>query len=177
MNKIILMIFCIICVISAICEAGTIISPENGKLSSERISLGGISIFAKPQYVRKTYGNPIRTEVKGYRSIYYYGKDESFIICFINDEDILRDVPSVTSIETTANNGITTPDGICVGMDEAVIIEIYGKPDQLQEPIERNAWNKVYHYWGNVQLGAGARCLSFSCKNGRITAITCWYYL
>ena len=62
-------------------------------------------------------------------------------------------------------------------MDEAVIIEIYGKPDQLQEPIERNAWNKVYHYWGNVQLGAGARCLSFSCKNGRITAITCWYYL
>ena len=180
MKKIFLMIFCIIYFTSVICEADTIIAPENGKLSPERISLGGISIFSNSQYVRKIYGNPKRTKVDYPHSIYYYGKDESFIVYFTNDEEFFKNSTNkqlVTNIETNANNGISTPDGICVGMDEAIIIETYGKPEQLQEPNKRTNWNKVYYYWGNVKLGAGARCLSFACNNGRITSIACWYYI
>ena len=169
-----ILFFTILCfVMSLTASAEKLIPTENGTIAYERMALGGIHIFDKPQYVKQIYGNPKRTQNNGTFSTFCYGQDESFRIRIINSD--LRSAPCVISLISNANNEIETPDGIHVGMDEDVLIRTYGNPYQIDEADKTNDWHKIYHYAGYEKA---AYCfLSFACRDGEIRHITCWYYL
>lgn len=162
-----------LCGIFNFCSAKRLIPTDSGTISYERMSLGGINIFAKPQYVKKIYGEPVRIQNNTTFSTFCYGQDESFRVRFINSA--LKNAPVAIILISDKNNGIETYDGVHVGMDEDVLKEIYGTPYQIDEADEKNNWHKIYQYAG---YGKAAYCfLSFACRDGEIKNITCWYYL
>lgn len=95
--------------------------PDTGDISEKEIALGGITLGATEDYVKKIYGEPTNVN-------YDYGAFEhsktfdyggTFKVKFGNGK--------VTSVETTANNGIKTPSGFSVGSRLSDIINYYNR--------------------------------------------------
>ena len=119
-------------------------------LPEEAHSLGGLKIGSSRAYVESIYGTPDRLESSMYTNIgpnhsdvkvlyYYYGN--SFKLLIRTDRD------SVMDINTTANNGIETPQGLHVGSTTADIERTFG---WLPEGLEGNGtpMNYAYSYEG-----------------------------
>jgi hypothetical protein len=73
-----------------------------------------------------------------------------------------KGVNYVDQIEVTQNNGIATPDGAYVGMEECVIEELYGIPFKKFE-MQKNI--TTYWYFAETQL------LAFEVKDGVVIRI------
>lgn len=139
---------------SAIIEA----QDNHGTLSANRLVLGYVTLDDTPITVRKIYGIPDFIDDSN-GSTYYYGKD--FKILFIG-----RDNSSICDITTTANNGIATADGVCVGMSAEILKQVYGEPTYKRE----NATEINYWYYGNQENNW--KYFQFKVVNGIITKIS-----
>ncbi|KUH56596.1 MULTISPECIES: hypothetical protein [Megasphaera] len=94
----------------------------------ESLYLGGIGYGNDGSYVRQIYGAPTEIEREYTSSVpsgsvveYEYGDSVSIHLA---DEIVYR-------VESSANNGWQTPEGIHVGMDASVLQETYGAPDVI----------------------------------------------
>lgn len=133
------------------------------------LALGGVALFTRFANVQQIYGEPTRTSYEdikiwgGTIRFYtqYYGNG-SFSATATNHDGIL-------SVVTTANNGITTPAGIKVGMSEKLLLMSYGVQD--------NKWNdkdgNSILIYNEKKTGVGTRdALEFTISDGRIIKIT-----
>lgn len=100
-------------------------------VASDQIALGGIVPGATLDEMIAVYGQPIQTDDDEY----------SFGTGFIVEvDDHNRNV--IEKIVTLNDNGIGTPNGVHVGMNESVIQSTYGRPDK----IDRDVYDTEYKY-------------------------------
>ncbi len=134
------------------------------------LALGGVTLFTRFANVQHIYGQPTSTSYKDYNiwggtSRFYtqrYGNG-SFIVTATN-----RD--GVVSVTTTADNGIGTPAGIKVGMNQGRLAMVYGEVDSIWDD---NNGDKIFVY--NVKyekMAAEPDSLQFTVRNGRIIKIS-----
>ncbi len=133
-------------------------------LSKNQVALGGIPLDASLLYVNSIYGQPTRIE-GGRQWISHYGN--GFLVYSSpkyngKDSPYQKGVNYVDQIKVTQNNGIATPDGAFVGMDEHVIEELYGEPFNKFE-----SQNNVMTYW----YFAETQLLAFEAKDGFVISI------
>jgi hypothetical protein len=134
------------------------------------LALGGVTLFTRFANVQRIYGQPTRTSYEDYNIwggtsrfyTQYYGNG-SFSVTATN-----RD--GVVSVTTTANNGIGTPAGIKVGMNQGRLAMVYGEVDSIWDD---NNGDKVFVYYENVNAKAvEPDSLQFTVRNGRIIKIS-----
>ena len=134
-----------------------------GKISDDRIALGGIAIGCSEEYVREVYGPPktVGREFYAPRGQYIreYQYGDSFSLSFLEDGTVFR----MMSMELP--NGIATPDGICVGSSYTDILTRYGEPDLRQIDGE------VDHFWYFGEGESGN--LVFHVSYGKVIGIVC----
>ena len=152
------------------------------KVEPSRIAIGGIGMNNTKDYVRNIYGHPDKMESKTYtkavggngsggifgfqigdtQDIWYYG--DSFKIIFGNGK--------VTEINSTAKNGLKTPDNISVGMKINALYEKYGQPDSTYKDESNGEVSFIYGSIYNNDLNY----LHFNINNGIITEMrVAWY--
>lgn len=128
-KKIAVMIFTLSMLAVGSCFAAMV-----GNVPDSEASLGGITLGNKMSYVRSIYGEPTeqhrtKTVLNENGVAYRYGQG-FFILENLYDY-------SIEEIVTTANNGISTPRGVTVGIPKATVDALYG---------EGYLWNGVYRY-------------------------------
>ena len=133
-------------------------------LSKNQVALGGIPLDASLEYVNSIYGPPTHID-GGVQWVSYYGN--GFLVCSSprpngKNSHYEKGINYVDTIKVTQNNGITTPDGAYVGMQESIIEELYGKPfNRFLNPDGAT----TYWYFANTQL------LAFEVKKGVVISI------
>lgn len=121
-------------------------------LQNDQIALGGITPGSTLERVKSIYGEP--TQI---------GDDEfQFGTGFIVEVKE-RDRNIVEKVVTMNNNGIKTPEGVRVGMNESAIESTYGRPDK----IDRDTYDTEYKY----RSQDGKREMEFKVVNGVIVKI------
>lgn len=129
----------------------------------DQVLVGGIGPGSAVSYMKSLYGQPDSTNFDTpTQATYTYGN--SFIVT-----SNPSDVSTVFTVLSSGHNGLNTPAGVGVGMDEAVITEKYG-------PCERKGEvNGVtyYHYAmePNPSLPNAFGGYSFGVENGKIISI------
>lgn len=137
------------------------ISTVFAAISDSEFAIGGVTIGSSADYVQSIYGEPTHISDKvpnaegGYSYSYAYGS--SFYIFFDANTNV------VTGIFSTANNGLTTPAGLTVGMDADAIEQAYGEP-----------WKNDRGYISYHEEG---KWLVFTTHNGKITEIKLFDYV
>ena len=132
------------------------------------LALGGVTLFTRFANVQRIYGQPTSTSYEDYNIwggtsrfyTQYYGNG-SFSVTATN-----RD--GVVSVTTTANNGIGTPAGIKVGMNQGRLAMVYGEVDSIWDD---NNGDKIFVYYENVN-NKEPDGLQFTVRNGRIIKIS-----
>ena len=128
-KKIALMIFTLSMLAVGSCFAAMV-----GKVPDSEASLGGITLGNKMTYVRSIYGElteqrRAKTVLNENAILYRYGKGFFILENLYNY--------TVEEILTNANNGISTPMGITVGLPKSTVDTVYG---------EGRLWNGAYLY-------------------------------
>ena len=136
-------------------------------IANEELSLGGITLESSSDYVRGIYGEPDRivksnSRFTGPMQTYYYGT--SFRLMMKNDK--------VEQLDSTGNNGIKTPSGICVGMTRSDLEATYGKPNKVNRNTAGYISNYYYGSENNFYTGAQFRFDG----SGRISSISIGYF-
>ncbi len=128
-------------------------APCFAEIPPEEVSLGGITLRDKPEYVKQVYGEPSSYDPHGTDSV-IYNYNGTFKIMFASGKYMYW-------IETTANNGIATPSGVTVGMNESVLNQ-YG--DTYYDKYEHGINYKAFWARGRILL-------IFGIENGKIISI------
>ena len=129
----------------------------------DQVLIGGIGPGSAVSYMKSLYGQPDATNFDTpTQATYTYGNS---IVITSNPSD----VSTIWTVLSSGHNGLNTPAGVGVGMDEAVITEKYG-------PCERKGEvNGVtyYHYAmePNPSLPNAFGGYSFGVENGKIISI------
>jgi len=105
-----------------------------GNVPDSEASLGGITLGNKMTYVRSIYGElteqrRAKTVLNENAILYRYGKGFFILENLYNY--------TVEEILTNANNGISTPMGVTVGVPKSTVDTLYG---------EGRLWNGAYLY-------------------------------
>ena len=133
---------------------GSFVSAE---ISPSEIALGGIPLGASPEYLKSVYGEPTSYD-KSDDGVNYggviYNYNNTFKVYYADGKYMYW-------LKTSANNGIGTPSGICVGMPESVL-EKYGETYSTHQ--EGNVTTKAYWARGRI-------ILEFRIMNGKIISI------
>ena len=151
MKKVFAVIFCLTIFASSNCFAS---------ISSNRFFLGGLTLEKPMREVNEMYGKATRFEKDGASTLYYFG-DESFCIIEFNDR--------IIAIHSNDNNEIATPDGVTVGMAEQVVLDVYGKPDNLTQQAD-GLKNYIY-----LKSGRKYEELNFFVRENKIVGISLGY--
>lgn len=116
------------------------------------MALGHITIGNLENHIIASYGKP-NDLVQGMHDeyTYVYGQGKDFMVTFDKNH-------MVKKVTTTANNGIATPAGLIVGLDEKTLRKVYGTP-QVDGDIL-------------TYLGEHHTKLEFTILDGYITTIT-----
>ena len=128
-KKIALMIFTLSMLAVGSCFAAMV-----GNVPDSEASLGGITLGNKMTYVRSIYGElteqrRAKTVLNENAILYRYGKGFFILENLYNY--------TVEEILTNANNGISTPMGVTVGVPKSTVDTLYG---------EGRLWNGAYLY-------------------------------
>ena len=96
--------------------------------NADQAAIGGISVGSSTEYIKGIYGEPtkIRLDESSQATesqTWYYG--DTFHIDFVNG--------TAACITTSGNNGLTTPDGITVGMKKRKMTSKYGRPENTDK--------------------------------------------
>lgn len=129
------------------------------------MALGGIYSGADEQYVLKIYGKPDKIKVDQNKKDYFDGKSKTYL--YGTDFHILFVDNKVFNVKTTGKNGISTPSGITVGMQESQIYSTYGTPDNKSP-------NTCYY---KLEGGFENFGIRFDFEKGKITSIMCGEFI
>ena len=132
----------------------------SASISSNRFYLGGLSLDKPMREVTEMYGQAARVEKNDSLTFYYFG-DESFCIVEFAER--------IFAIHSNDNNEIATPDGVTVGMAEQVVLDVYGKPDNLIQQTD-GLKNYVYN-----RAGRKYEDLIFFVRNEKVVGISLKY--
>lgn len=118
MKKLLMLTIGMLFVLSTVCFAD--------HLPDSEFALGGISIKGDVtiDYVRSIYGEPQVVKRSQHGAEYSYGDTVIIRTSMLNKNHI----ECVRSIQTTANNGFSTPSGLSVGMTVEDMLDMYGSP-------------------------------------------------
>ena len=98
--------------------------PFYGGIPYEKVAIGGLQLGNTREYVKSIYGEPDSDEtvenVLELVPVQVWKYGQSLMIHFANGK--------IQRIVVSANNGLSTPDGLRVGMKEYDIKKIYGEP-------------------------------------------------
>lgn len=122
---------------------------------SERMAIGGISTGSSAEYTKSIYGEPNKIRVSEDNQkleTWYYG--DTFQIDFLDG--------IACNVTSSGANGLSTPDGITVGMKKYNMTSVYGKP-QISDKYKTRA---IYTY----KTENGTKML-FITNNGIISEI------
>ena len=114
--KILLFLICLLGLNISICSASKV-------FNAEQAAIGGISVGSSTEYIRGIYGDPNKIlvdedSINSDSQTWYYG--DTFMIDFVNG--------IASCVVTSGNNGLTTPDGVTVGMKKKAMTSKYGSP-------------------------------------------------
>ena len=128
-KKVAVMVFALSMMVVSTCLAYTF-----GPVPASEASLGGITLGSPISYVRSIYGEPTeqrraKTVLNENAILYRYGKGFFILENLYNY--------TVEEILTNANNGISTPMGVTVGVPKSTVDTLYG---------EGRLWNGAYLY-------------------------------
>ena len=121
-------------------------------LANDQIALGGITPGSTLDRVKSIYGEPTQVSDDEYQ----FGT--GFVV-EVKEHD--RNI--VEKVVTFNNNGIKTPEGVRVGMNESAIESTYGRPDK----IDRDTYDTEYKYRSQDHQ----REMEFKVVNGIIVKI------
>lgn len=122
----------------------------NATIGEDEVALGGLSVRSDISTAVNIYGQPDRIHGQSY----YWG----------NGFEVRADNHNKISwIETTADNGISTPSNLKVGSSVNDLYKIYGRPDYSWVELQGSAY--VYKYEG------GWNTLIFTAQNDKIIKI------
>ena len=99
-------------------------------LDSDKIALGGLTPGVTLDQVIAVYGEPTQID------------DDEYLFGTGFTVGVKDHTNVVEKLVTVNNNGIKTPDGVRVGMNESAIQTAYGKPDK----IDRDSYDTEYKY-------------------------------
>ena len=130
--------------------AGSCFAAIVGNVPDSEASLGGVTLGNSMSYVRSIYGAPTgQNRTKGHEKQdvmeYRYGKG------FFIRESLYS--YTIDEIITNANNGISTPMGVTVGVPKSTVDRLYG---------QGHIWDGAYRYLTDrgkriqIQYGADA---------------------
>ncbi len=127
--KTFLLLLTMLCVLGTTCLAEkTPNNPTPVPLPQERMALGGIHVGDTSEVVKSILGEPDSQEY-GYSqmtekkfAIWEYGNSATIHYFEKNGEYFVQ------IVKVDADNGLATPDGIKVGMDEKALKKAYGEP-------------------------------------------------
>lgn len=144
MKKFPILIFMLISLVCSVCFA---------EIPRSEVALGGVPLGSTPEYVKSIYGEPSSYD-RGAGDSIIYNYNGTFKIMFASGKYMYW-------LETTANNGITTPSGVAVGMN-ASILNKYG--EVYYDRIENGIRYKAFWAQGRVVL-------IFGISNNKIISI------
>ena len=125
--------------------------------NADQAAIGGISAGSSTEYIKGIYGEPNKIRINDNSQdlnteTWYYG--DTFQIDFVNG--------IASSVVSSGNNGLSTPDGIAVGMKKSKMTSKYGRPEHADKYGNR----AIYTY----QADNGSKML-FVIRNGVISEI------
>ena len=112
-------------------------SSASAKISDDNVVLGGLVPRTDISTAISVYGEPDKVE----HQRYYWGNGFTIISNNLNE---------ISIIETTADNGISTPPGLHVGSTVNEMYLAYGKPDNASLEISGNGYE--YYYEGDWNI-------------------------
>ncbi|MBO6245210.1 MAG: hypothetical protein J6N55_02880 [Anaerovibrio sp.] len=130
------------------------------QLPTSEMSLNGISPGASMDYIKGIYGEPQLLRSNSGEKTYSYGGT-----LFLRTIQYGNSHESVTFVESTANNGFSTPAGVTVGIKVSELFDLYG-PEELQV----NSNSETFYHYTRRESGSGITMLIFVTGN-RISAI------
>lgn len=129
-------------------------------LPTSEMNLNGIRPGTSMDYVRGIYGEPQLLNSNNGEKSYSYGGS-----LYIKTSQYGNSPENVTFVESTANNGFSTPSGVTVGMKVSELFDIYGP-----EKLEVNSNGETFYHYMRREPGSGITMLVFVTGN-RISAI------
>lgn len=153
-KKVVITMIIIIFITFGICSAYGL---PKGTLAENQLYLGYINIGSTPQKVTSVYGQPNRIDERNGMT-YYYGNTLKFSFMGKGDSWLY-------DITTTDNNGITTADGVAVGMLVSKLYDTYGTPNYTRK--DKDA-TRYWYYWERSSYVY----FTFTVKNGKIVQIS-----
>ena len=140
------------------------------RIPASGVAIGGVGLGTTPGQVKRIYGEPTdsrRVYSKadgGYITQYIYGN--SYSITFYE----LPGGAYADFVNCSSDNGLATPAGVLVGMDETVLTSVYGAPDVKSEDPTSHITRYVYKASG----GRGEQ-LIFLSQHGKIVNMSACY--
>ncbi len=129
-------------------------------LPTSEMNLNGIRPGTSMDYIKGIYGEPQLLRSNSGEKTYSYGGT-----LFLRTIQYGNSHESVTFVESTANNGFSTPAGVTVGMKVSELFDLYG-PEELQV----NSNSETFYHYTRRESGSGITMLIFVTGN-RISAI------
>lgn len=131
-------------------------------LPDSEFCLGGISVKGTStiEYVRSIYGEPQLVSKNDHSAEYRYGDTVKIKTSTFGNERVFF-------IETTDNNGFSTPSGLAVGMTAEDMLDMYGDP-RSERDLKNGGTCYVY---GDKYRSGGAGMFIETNKQGIITMI------
>lgn len=137
-----------------------------GTLAPNQVALGRVHIHYSPNQVTALWNTA--TSVSGHGKWLTYTYGDTFGVRF-HQGGYSRQDYGVSEVSTIANNGIATPAGIEVGMNESILTKKYGMPSRLASASRDNGYTTTYFYYGyGTELGHE---LSFDVRENKIIKI------
>lgn len=137
-----------------------------GTLAPNQVALGKVHIHDSPDQVVSYW--KAATHVSGHGKWLTYTYGQTFGVRFHQGGYSHQDY-GVSEVSTIAPNGIATPAGIMVGMNDQILQQKYGMPTHLTTAAQENGYTTTYFYYGyGTELGHE---LSFDVREGKIIKI------
>ena len=115
-------------------------SLASARLNDNEIAVGGLGPGSVIPYAISIYGQPDEVSLRDCgRKVYCWGKGFE-----VRTHGNLSHIDEIDGISITANNGISTPQGIHVGSKSDDILKAYGKPDKTAENKQEDAVQYTY---------------------------------
>ena len=135
-------------------------SIASARLNDSEIALGGLAPGMDIAYAISIYGQPDKvSQVIANRKNYSWGKGFD-----VETFHTLSGSEQIYMINTTANNGISTPRGIHAGSKVDEMLKMYGEAGASVVDTRKDAASSYYYYGTHCSLG-------FEVRNGIVTCI------
>ena len=148
----------------------------SAELALVRLTVGGITLGAEMDWVKKTFGEPAKifdTELNSSRfACHEYGEPPTLSKNGVNHLRIVYNRSRVVQVICDGDeNKLQTFDGIKLGDRASVVKTIYGKPDKEDNPPVKLRRNIRADHYLLYHSSSSSYDLMFLTKRGKVVAI------